>query len=134
MSFLCDTNVLSELCRPRPDAGVVAWADGLTQITLSAVTLEEVCYGLAWRPKPKILAWFESFLGEHCEVLPVSPQVARRAGEMRGALAARGAPRTQADMLLAATAQLHRLTLVTRNVRDFDGCGIPVLDPWSRTA
>lgn len=130
MSFLCDTNVLSELVKPRPAPGVVAWAEGVTSVTLSAVTVEEVYYGLGRRPKPKILAWFEGFLGEGAEVLPVTPAVARRAGEMRGSLAARGITRTQADMLIAATAQLHRLTLVTRNRRDFEGCGVPVLDPW----
>ncbi len=131
MSFLCDTNVLSELVKPRPDPGVVTWAEGVREVTLSAVTVEEVFYGLGRRPKPKILAWFERFLGDHSVVLPVSPEVARRAGELRGALAARGVTRTQADMVIAATAQVHRLTLVTRNVRDFEGCGVPVLNPWS---
>lgn len=131
MSFLCDTNVLSELVKPRPDPGVVAWAEGQTGVVLSAVTVEEVFYGLGRRPKPKILAWFERFLGEHCRVVPVDGPVARRAGELRGGLAADGSPRTQADMLIAATAQLHRLTLVTRNERDFEGCGIPVLNPWT---
>jgi toxin FitB len=130
MGFLCDTNVLSELVKPRPDSGVVTWAAGVTGVTLSAVTVEEVFYGLGRRPKPRVLAWFERFLAEQCEVLPVSAAVARRAGELRGALAARGSTRTQADMLIAATAQLHRLTLVTRNVRDFHACGVPVLDPW----
>jgi len=130
MSFLCDTNVLSELVEKEPNPGVVAWAGGQTAVKLSAVTVEEVFYGLARQPKPRIQEWFEGFLGEHAEVLPVSGPVARRAGELRGALAANGATRTQADMLIAATAQLHRLTLVTRNGRDFDGCGIPVLDPW----
>jgi predicted nucleic acid-binding protein len=130
VSFLCDTNVLSELVKPRPDPGVVAWAEGQTAVKLSAVTVEEVFYGLAWRPKPRILDWFEGFLADHAEVLPADGAVARRAGELRGGLAGRGATRTQADMLIAATAQLHRLTLVTRNCRDFDGCGIPVLDPW----
>lgn len=136
MSFLCDTNVLSELVKPRPDPGVVTWADGLSSVTLSVVTLEEVFYGLARRPKPtdshqRLLAWFERFLSDQCEVLPVSAPVARRAGELRGTLAARGATRTQADMLIAATAQVHRLTVVSRNVKDFEGCGVPVLDPWT---
>ena len=49
---------------------------------------------------------------------------------MRGVLAARGQVRHMADMLIAATAQIHALTLVTRNVRDFDGCGIAVLNPF----
>ena len=50
---------------------------------------------------------------------------------MRGQLQASGQTRTQADMLIAATAQIHALTIVTRNVRDFDGCGIGVLKPFT---
>jgi predicted nucleic acid-binding protein len=64
-------------------------------------------------------------------VLPVTDAIARRGGEMRAALAARGQVRSQADMLIAATAQVHALTVVTRNVRDFDDCGIALLNPFS---
>ena len=131
MAFLCDTNVLSELTKPRPDPGAIAWAEGQREVTLSAVTVEEVFYGLSRRPVPRILAWFEEFLRRRAHVLPVTVDVARRAGELRGGLASRGETRTQADMLIAATAQLHRLTVVTRNRQDFEGCGVPVLDPSS---
>ena len=61
----------------------------------------------------------------------MTDQVARRAGQLRGELASRGSPHTQADMLIAATAQVHQLMLVTRNVRDFEGTAIGLLDPFS---
>jgi predicted nucleic acid-binding protein len=63
--------------------------------------------------------------------LPITSDIARRAGELRGQLQANGQTRTQADMLIAATAQIHALTIITRNVRDFDGCGIGVLNPFT---
>lgn len=130
MTLLLDTNVVSELCRPRPHAGVVAWAAGVMEFSLSAVTVEEVAYGLAWRPNARIADWFDGFL-QRCPVRPVTLEIARRAGEWRGGFAAKGIVRSQADLLIAATAQCHGLTLVTRNVRDFEGCGIALLDPFT---
>ncbi|MDR3395538.1 MAG: type II toxin-antitoxin system VapC family toxin [Parasulfuritortus sp.] len=128
--MLVDTNVISELVRRQPNAGVLAWADVLAVFSISAVTVDEIAYGLSWRPNARIEAWFDSFLHRH-PVLPVTEAIARRAGELRGGFAARGIVRSQADMMIAATAQVHALTLVTRNEDDFRGCGIPVLNPFS---
>ncbi|MBK9347624.1 MAG: type II toxin-antitoxin system VapC family toxin [Burkholderiales bacterium] len=131
---LVDTNILSELMRPQPDAGVLAWLQGREavnpRLTISAVTVDEIMFGLSWHPTARLLAWFDAFVQRH-ECLPVTTDVARRAGVLRGQLQARGQTRTQADMLIAATAQIHALTVVTRNVRDFDGCGIAVLNPFA---
>lgn len=66
----------------------------------------------------------------HCVILPISEAVAKRSGELRGVLKSQGKPRSQADMLIAATAQIHQLTLVTRNTRDFEGCGVTILNPF----
>ena len=99
------------------------------RLTISVVTVDEIMFGLSWRPTARLLAWLDAFVLRH-EVLPITVDVARRAGELRGQLQGRGQTRTQADMLIAATAQIHALTLVTRNVRDFDGCGIGVLNPF----
>jgi predicted nucleic acid-binding protein len=62
--------------------------------------------------------------------LPVDANIAKAAGRLRGQLGARGRSRTQADMLIAATAAHHGLSLVTRNRRDFRDCGIALIDPW----
>lgn len=128
--FLVDTNVLSELVRKRPDPGVLQWAQEVRKVAISAATVEEVYFGLSWKPNPRIQTWFEGFLEIHCEVLPVTAVIAKRSGEIRGQLQARGQTRSSTDMLIAATAQEHQLTVVTRNVRDFEDCGIPIFDPF----
>ncbi len=130
MSILVDTNVLSELARPRPDPRVVDWAGGLSSVILSAVTVEEVFFGFSAKPSHRIERWFEDFLDSECRVLEVTTPIARHAGILRGQLARRGRPRTQADMLIAATAALHGLTLATRNERDFKDCGVTVVNPF----
>lgn len=127
---LLDTNVLSELSRNRPDPGVLAWAGDRTELAISVVTVEEVYFGLSSRPNPRVMGWFKSFLAEHCRVLAVTAEVARVAGELRGVFKARGVARTQADMLIAATARVNQMKLVTRNERDFAGCGITVVNPF----
>ncbi|MDO5623742.1 MAG: type II toxin-antitoxin system VapC family toxin [Pseudomonadota bacterium] len=133
--FLIDTSIVKELTRRQPDETVMAWLEAMrapaAQLSLSVVTVDDIAYDLARKPKPRASARFNDML-ENNIVLPVSQSIARRAGELRGAFALRGQVRSQADMLIAATAQLHALTLVTRNVRDFDGCGITVLNPFER--
>ncbi|MDI1246763.1 MAG: type II toxin-antitoxin system VapC family toxin [Rhodoferax sp.] len=132
---LIDTNVLSELMRAQPDAGVLRWLDGRQRVnprlTISVVSVDEIMFGLSWRPTERLLNWFDGFL-QHHTVLPITVDIARRAGEMRGQLQARGQTHSQADMLIAATAQIHALTIVTRNVRDFDACGLGVLNPFEQ--
>lgn len=127
---LLDTNIVSELTRREPDRGVLAWVATAPAFAVSAVSVEEIHYGLARRPNARIAAWLEGFLDRH-PVLPVTPEIARRGGELRGGFSVRGIVRSQPDMLIAATAQVHALTLVTRNTADFAGCGIPVLNPFS---
>jgi toxin FitB len=131
MTVLVDTNVISELARPRPDPGVVAWSGGLTTMVLSVITVEEVCFGLAAKRSPRIQRWFEDFLASSCQVLEITASIARHAGVLRGQLSTRGRPRTQADMLIAATAAWHGLTLATRNERDFADCGVAVVNPFA---
>lgn len=129
-TFLCDTNIVSELGRRSPNAGVLSWATTVTQIYVSSITLEEISFGLAAKPNSRIQAWFAGFLEEFCIILPVTEQIGRLSGQMRGHLRQMGQQRTQADMLIAATAQVHQLALVTRNVRDFEGCNIALINPF----
>ena len=145
--YLVDTNIVSELMRPSPANGVVQWKDRLEEsalaLVISAITVDEIIFGLQWRPHAAKMAWFNRFMqygngrGRRTvarlrrELVRVPARIARRAGEMRAQLALAGQVREQADMLIAATAQIHALTLVTRNVRDFDGCGIAVLNPFT---
>ena len=131
MSWLVDTNVISELVRQRPNHGVLEWAAQVDRISLSVITFEEVIYGLAWKPKTVIARWFEEFVDDACDLLPVNRAIAERAGRMRGQMKAGGVTRSQADMLIAATADVHDLTLVTRNVSDFEGCHIRILNPFT---
>ncbi|MBS0507691.1 MAG: type II toxin-antitoxin system VapC family toxin [Proteobacteria bacterium] len=130
---LVDTNVISELMYKTPDTGVLAWMlateTSQARLLVSVITVHEIVYGLTRKSRPARLAWFEQFL-RRVQVLEVNETIARGAGEMRGRLATRGQVRHVADMLIAATAQVHALTLVTRNVRDFDGCGIGLLNPF----
>jgi predicted nucleic acid-binding protein len=130
MSILIDTNVLSELARPRPDPRVVDWAGGLSTVILSVVTVEEVFFGLSAKRSPRIERWFEEFFDSDCRILEITTPIARHAGVLRGQLTQRGRPRAQADMLIAATAALHGLTLATRDERDFEDCGVTVVNPF----
>jgi predicted nucleic acid-binding protein len=131
MTILVDTNVLSELARPRPDPHVVRWVSGLTTLVLSTITIEEIFYGLTAKRNPRIEGWFEDFLTTSCRVLDVSSAISRHAGVLRGQLGSRGRPRSQADMLIAATAAVHGLALATRNERDFEHCGVSVVNPFT---
>jgi len=130
MNYLCDTNIVSELWRPKPNPDVVMWVSEQTTISISVITIEEIRYGLTWRPKPKIQTWFDEFIKTDCELLSITDEIADCAGRIRGRLAAQGLVHAQPDMLIAATAYVHKRILVTRNIRDFQGCGIELLNPF----
>jgi predicted nucleic acid-binding protein len=135
VSYLLDTNVLSELVRPRPDARVIRWFREVPGETLhlSVLTLGEIRSGIErLRPgtrKEKLRLWLETELPAWFEdrVLPVDAAVADRWGRL---LAAAGRSLPAIDGLLAATALHHELRLVTRNAEDFDFPGLEVVNPW----
>ncbi len=128
---LVDTNVLSELVRPRPDRGVLAWSALNRRFLFSVISLEEVIYGLTVRPSGRVARELLELLDAFAEILPITDAIARRCATLRAAQHQRGHTGTQADMLIAATAYEHGAVLVTRNVRDFTGCGVRVKNPFS---
>jgi predicted nucleic acid-binding protein len=130
VNYLVDTNIISELAKKKPDSGVESWASTLQQCALSVITVEELFYGLTWRPNSRVSQWLDHFIDNYAEIIPVNEQTARRAGTLRGELQAKGIARTQADLLIASTASEHGLTVVTRNTKDFEGCGVALLDPF----
>lgn len=131
MTFLCDTNIVSEIMRPQPQPNVSQWFSQQESIYLSVITVEEVYCGLAFKQATRQLEWFEKFLRLRAEVLPITSVIARRCGWWRGEFRRQGIARTQADLLIAATAETHDLVLVTRNTRDFEGCGLQLLNPFT---
>lgn len=137
MSYLLDTNVLSELRRKTPDAGVVEWFSRRPASTLylSVLTLGELRKGIEGVAEAErrmaLTDWLETdlpgfFAGR---ILPIDVQVADRWGRL---VAAAGRPLPALDSLLGATAAQHGLSMVTRNTRDFADLGLDVINPWAR--
>lgn len=127
---LADTNVISEFVRKIPDAGVMQWLASVERLAISVVTLEEAHFGFAWQPHARKLALFNAVVDNLHKVYPITPSIAQRAGVLRGQFQAQGIIRSAPDMLIAATAIEHQLALATRNVRDFMGCGIQIINPF----
>jgi predicted nucleic acid-binding protein len=133
VTYLLDTNVLSELPKPRPHAGVLRWLATRREIAFSAVTLEELTFGVERARGPsreRLRGWLQSLLDSSPRIVGVSPLVASTAGRLRAQREAGGRPVAQADMLVAACALTEGLVLATRNVRDFEGCGVALFDPF----
>jgi predicted nucleic acid-binding protein len=127
---LADTNVISEFVKSTPDAQVMRWLQSVQLMAISAVTLEEAHFGLAWQPNTRKLALFNALVERMHTVYPITPVIAQRGGALRGQFQAQGITRSTPDMLIAATAIEHQLVLATRNVRDFLGCGVQVVNPF----
>ncbi|MDP2368531.1 PIN domain-containing protein [Rhodoferax sp.] len=127
---LADTNVISEFVKKTPDAQVMHWLQSVELIAISAVTLEQAHFGLAWQPSTRKLALFNGLVARLYAVYPITPSIAQRGGVLRGQFQAQGIIRSAPDMLIAATAIEHQLALATRNVRDFMGCGVQVVNPF----
>jgi predicted nucleic acid-binding protein len=134
--FLIDTVTLSELRRRRRDPVVVAWFERqrTTDLFLSVVSIGEIERGIAEqrvsdpRFADSLAAWLDNLLALYGErVLPFDVQAARRWGTMSAALG-----NDNADLMIAATALEHGLTVVTRNVSDFEPTGVAVFSPFSQ--
>ncbi len=140
MSYLLDTNVVSEARRPRPDENVLRWLDAqpLTSTYLSVITLGELEEGITALGETQraqaLRGWLaqltESFGGR---ILDVDQDVATTWGRIRAEAKQQGRPPPAALALLAATAITHALTLVTRNVADVATLPVTVLNPWDES-
>lgn len=138
MNFLLDTNVVSEWTKARPDSGVVAWLAQIDEdaVFLSVVTFAELRHGIERLPASKrrkqLDEWLRSDLPLRFEqrVLPVDGVVADEWGRLVARHDALGRPIHAMDALIAATAQVHALTLVTRNTSDFEASVKSVVNPW----
>lgn len=131
MNFLCDTNIISEGMKRQPNPLVDEWLRQQDMLFVSAITVDEIYYGLAYKDARRQKEWFDSFLRLRCEVLPITGAIAIRSGSLRGQFRRNGISRTQADLLIAATAYESQLTLATRNVSDFADCEIRICNPFS---
>lgn len=139
MSYLVDTNVLSELTRPKPAPSVVGWFEDVADETLhlSVLTLGELRRGVEKLPpgkrREKLRYWLEhelsAWFGER--LLPIDAGVADTWGRLQ---TTSGRTLPAVDSLLAATALHHHLRLVTRNTVDFDVSGLETINPWSEEA
>ncbi len=130
---LADTNVISEFVKKTPDAQVMQWLQTVELLAISVITLEEAHFGLAWQPNARKLTLFNALVQQMHPVYPITPAIAQRAGILRGQFQAQGISRSAPDMLIAATAIEHQLVLATRNVRDFVGCGVQIVNPFEWT-
>jgi toxin FitB len=139
MSFLLDTNAVSEWIKPQPNAGLMGWLASADEdrVFLSVVTIAEIRHGIerlrASRRRTHLDGWLRDELTLRFEgrILPVEVEIADAWGKIVARREAQGRPIHAMDALLAATAEVHELTLVTRNASDFEAAAKSVLDPWT---
>jgi predicted nucleic acid-binding protein len=141
MTFLLDTNAVSEWIKPRPNAGLVTWLAETEEdsVYLSVVTLAELRHGVAGlaagRRRERLDHWLTHELPGRFEgrILPIEASIADQWGRLSAAAKAAGRPIHAMDAFLAATARVHNLTIVTRDLSAFDPIKVPAFSPWSES-
>lgn len=137
MTFLLDTNVVSEWVKPQPNQAVIAWLDAVDEdrVFLSVMTLMELRHGIErlqpGKRRKRLQDWLEQELPLRFEsrILDIDRAIAHECGALLAQQEAAGRPLGVVDAYLAATARAHGLTLVTRNDSDFKAA-VPCLNPW----
>ncbi len=138
MRYLLDTCVISELIARQPNPRVVAWVDAVDEarLYLSVITIGEIRRGIAKLPssprKERLNCWLEEdlllrFAGR---IVPIDVGVMLTWGDLVARLERTGRVLPAMDSLVAAIALHGEFTLVTRNVRDFEGTGVQIVNPW----
>lgn len=138
MNLLLDTNVLSEVQRPVPSPKVLAWLDTVDEdrAFISVASIAELRRGVALlddgRRRAALTAWLSHDLPARFadRILPIDHAEAERWGDLMAQSRRSGLAFSVMDGFFAATALVHSLTLVTRNVKDFAAFGVPLLNPW----
>ena len=135
--FLLDTNVISELVKPAPNRSVVEFLSTLDNAWLSILSLHEITYGLGLLPRGKRRSELEEklqlLLSEYSDmVIPIDQSEADQAAFIRVQAKHQGRVIHLADALIAGTAKVHNLSVVTRNVDDFLGIDIGIINPWDK--
>jgi predicted nucleic acid-binding protein len=138
VNFLLDTNAVSEWVKPRPNAGLIRWMEAADEdrVFLSVISLAELRYGVermaAGARRNRLEQWLLRELPLRFEgrILPVDHKTAEAWGRTVSRCEALGRPVGAMDAFLSATAEIHRLTLVTRNVSDFPVLKV-VVNPWT---
>lgn len=139
MNFLLDTNVLSEITKPRPDERVLQWLHGVDEdrTFISIVSIAEIRRGVALmdsgRKRDVLADWLAHDLPRRFDsrVIAVERPVALAWGDLMALAKRNGRGLASMDGLIAATAIAHDLILVTRNTKDFAGFGLELIDPWN---
>jgi len=137
--IILDTNILSELMRPAPEAVVEQWLAEQPEasVFISAITEAELRYGAKIMPAGKrqtaLVAEIEGTIGEDFggRILPFDSHAAVAFAEIAAQRRQSGRPISQADAQIAAIARSRGASLATRNVSDFEDCGIDVINPWT---
>jgi predicted nucleic acid-binding protein len=138
VSFLVDTNVVSEWVKPTPNPGVIAWTADVDEdrVFLSVVTLAELRYGIERMPvsarRKRLAEWLEQELLLRFEgrILAIDPTTADTCGKLVANSEDHGRRMEAMDAFIAATAEVHHLTIVTRNTSDFEPVAADILNPW----
>jgi len=134
MKYLVDANVLSEATRPTPRSEVVDWLEAHeAELVIDAIVLGELAAGVEALPKGRkrigLEKWFEALV-ETIECLPWDAETSREWVRLVAVLRRRGRTIPLLDSMIAATARVHGLTVVTRNVGDFEPAGVEVVNPF----